>query len=55
MKRMQSHNRPGHTGSDGNRGLRRIIITAGLVLIGLVLVLVAIYAGVFLVLAPMMQ
>lgn len=36
-------------------GWRRIAVTAGLVLVGLILILVAIYAGAFLILAPMMQ
>jgi hypothetical protein len=37
------------------RGLRRVLITAGLVLVALILVAVAIYAGAFIILAPMMQ
>ncbi|HKP41675.1 hypothetical protein [Mycobacterium sp.] len=37
------------------RSLRRILITVGLVLAVLVLVAVAIYAGAFIILAPMMQ
>jgi hypothetical protein len=37
------------------RPLRRILITVGLVLAVLILVVVAIYAGAFLILAPMMQ
>lgn len=55
MEQMQSHDRPDDTDSGGSRSLRRIIVTAGLVIVGLILILVAIYAGVFLVLAPMMQ
>ena len=39
----------------GTRPLRRILITVGLVLAGLILVVVAIYAGVFIILAPMMM
>jgi hypothetical protein len=35
--------------------LRRILITVGLVLAVLILVVVAIYAGAFIMLAPMMQ
>jgi hypothetical protein len=35
--------------------LRRILITAGLVVVVLILIAVAIYAGAFLILAPMMQ
>lgn len=37
------------------RPLRRILITVGLVLVVLILVGVAIYAGAFIILAPMMQ
>ena len=37
------------------RGLRRVLITVGLVLVALILVAVAIYAGAFIILAPMMQ
>jgi hypothetical protein len=37
------------------RPLRRILITVGLVLAVLILVGVAIYAGAFIILAPMMQ
>jgi hypothetical protein len=39
----------------GTRSLRRILITAGLVLAVLILVGVAIYAGAFVILTPMMQ
>jgi len=42
-------------GTDDTRPLRRILITAGLVLVALVLIAVAVYAGAFLILAPMMQ
>jgi hypothetical protein len=35
--------------------LRRIVVTAGMVLVGLILLAVAIYAGAFIMLAPMMQ
>ena len=55
MKRMESHSRLGDADSGGTRPLRRIIVTAGLMLVGLILILVAIYAGAFLILAPMMQ
>jgi uncharacterized membrane protein YccC len=37
------------------RRLRRILITVALVITALVLVAVAIYAGAFIILAPMMQ
>ena len=55
MKRIQSQRRLEDTDSADARGLRRTIVTAGLVLVGLVVILAAIYAGVFLILAPMMQ
>jgi hypothetical protein len=38
-----------------SRPPRRILIAAGLVLVVLVLIAVAIYAGAFIMLAPMMQ
>jgi hypothetical protein len=41
--------------SAATRPLRRILITLGLVLAVLILVGVAIYAGAFMILAPMMQ
>jgi hypothetical protein len=34
---------------------RRVVVTAGLILAALILILAAIYAGAFLILAPMMQ
>jgi hypothetical protein len=37
------------------RPLRRILIIVGLVLAAVILVVVAIYAGAFIILAPMMQ
>ena len=37
------------------RSLRRTLITVGLVLAVLILIAVAIYAGAFIILAPMMQ
>ena len=37
------------------RGLRRIIVAAGLIVVGLIVTVAAIYAGVFIILAPMMQ
>ena len=37
------------------RPLRRILVTLGLVLVVLILIGVAIYAGAFIILAPMMQ
>ncbi len=44
-----------HADPNGTRPLRRILITAGLVLGVLILIVVAIYAGAFIILAPMMQ
>ncbi len=55
MKQMESRGGLDGAGSDGTRPLRRIIVTAGLVLVGLILIVVAIYAGAFIILAPMMQ
>ncbi len=55
MKQVESHGRLDDADPGGSRGLRRIIVTAGLALVGLILILVAIYAGAFLILAPMMQ
>ena len=55
MKQVESHGRLGDADPGGTRGLRRIIVTAGLVLVGLILIAVAIYAGAFIILAPMMQ
>jgi hypothetical protein len=48
MNQTESRGRLFDAGSDGTRGLRRVAVTAGLVL-------VAIYAGAFIMLAPMMQ
>ena len=55
MKQIGSRGRLDDANPGGTRGMRRIIITAGLAVVGLVLVLVAIYAGAFIILAPMMQ
>jgi hypothetical protein len=55
MKQMESHSRLDEAAWGGTRGLRRIIATAGVVLVALILILVAIYTGAFLILAPMMQ
>jgi hypothetical protein len=55
MNQTESRGRLFDAGSDGTRPLRRVVVTAGLVLVGLILVVVAIYAGAFLMLAPMMQ
>jgi hypothetical protein len=55
MKQMESDGRLDGAEPGSARPLRRIIVTAGLVLVGLILMVVAIYAGAFLILAPMMQ
>jgi hypothetical protein len=41
--------------ADDTRPLRRMLIAVGLVLVALILIAVAIYAGAFIMLAPMMQ
>ena len=41
-------------GTGDTRLLRRILVTTGLVLVVLILIVVAIYAGAYLILAPMM-
>ena len=46
---------PRDHGAPGTRPLRRILVTAGLVLVTLILVAVAVYAVAFMILAPMMQ
>jgi hypothetical protein len=49
----------GHPNSDRaeptDTRLRRILIAVGVVLIAIILIAVAIYAGAFIILAPMMQ
>jgi hypothetical protein len=52
---MESHPTTGNAEPVDNRPLRRILITAGMVLAILILIAVAIYAGAFIILAPMMQ
>jgi len=52
---MESHPNTGNAKPVDNRPLRRILITVGLVLAILILIAVAIYAGAFIILAPMMQ
>jgi len=54
MKRTEPHGELEGAGPS-TRSLRRIVVTAGLVILGLILVLAAIYVGVFMILAPMMQ
>ena len=52
---MKSHPSTGEAEPTDGRPLRRILITAGLVLAVFILIAVAIYAGAFIMLAPMMQ
>ena len=52
---MESHPNIDHAEPTDTRPLRRILITVGLVLAVLILIAVAIYAGAFIILAPMMQ
>lgn len=47
--------KPGTDADRTGKRLRRILVVAGLVLVTLVLIAVAIYAAAFLMLAPMMQ
>jgi type VI protein secretion system component VasF len=54
MKQMESRGRPADAGPDATRGPRRVVVTAGLVLVGLILIVVAIYTGAFIILVPMM-
>jgi hypothetical protein len=49
------HDRQDAEPTDTRTLLRRILVTVGIVLAALILVAVAIYAVVFLILAPMMQ
>jgi hypothetical protein len=44
-----------HAVPDDTRPLRRVLIMVGLVLVVLILIVVAVYAGAFIILAPMMQ
>jgi len=55
MEEIQRPTRTGHSEPTGTRRLHRVLVTVGLVLAVLILVVVAIYAGAFLILAPMMQ
>jgi hypothetical protein len=55
MKEMESRSRLDDAEAGSARGLRRVIVTAGLVVVALILIVVAIYAGAFIILAPMMQ
>lgn len=52
---MKSHPNTGNAEPIDNRSLHRVLITVGLVLAILILIAVAIYAGAFIILAPMMQ
>jgi len=53
MDEIASQSQPDH--ATATRPLRRIFVTIGLVLAVVILVVVAIYAGAFIILAPMMQ
>jgi hypothetical protein len=53
MRESAPHSRTGDAAE--TRPLRRILVIAGLVLVALILAVVAIYAGAFIMLAPMMQ
>jgi hypothetical protein len=55
MEETQPRTGLDHTEPADTRPLRRVLIAAGLVLAVLILAVVAIYAGAFLMLAPMMQ
>ena len=55
MDEIPPRNGLDHAHADDTHTLRRILITTGLVIVGLILIVVAIYAGAFLILAPMMQ
>ncbi|HEX2284185.1 MAG TPA: hypothetical protein VHI10_05035 [Mycobacterium sp.] len=55
MEEMQQRNHLDHLWSTDTGTLRRIITAAGLVIAALILIAVAIYAGAFIMLAPMMQ
>lgn len=52
---MESQPNINHPEATDTRPLRRILIAVGLVLAVLVLIAIAIYAGAFIILAPMMQ
>ena len=52
---MEPRDHLDHTDKAESRPLRRILVTAGLVLLALILFTVAIYAAAFIILAPMMQ
>jgi hypothetical protein len=54
MEQIRPRNNLDHFGPSDHR-LRKIIMTAAMVLAVLILIAVAIYAGAFLMLAPMMQ
>jgi hypothetical protein len=55
MEEIKPHNGVDDAEAATGPSLRRILIAAGLVLAVLILVAVAIYAGAFIILAPMMQ
>jgi hypothetical protein len=55
MRDFQPRWHSGHAEPTDTRRLRRLLVTLGLVLVALILIAVAIYAGAFIMLAPMMQ
>ena len=55
MDEIQPRHRTDDAEPTDTRPLRRILVTAGLVLVTLILAGVAIYAVAFIILAPMMQ
>jgi hypothetical protein len=55
MRDFQPRLHASHAEPTDPRRLRRLLVTLGLVLVGLILIAVAIYAGAFIMLAPMMQ
>jgi hypothetical protein len=55
MPEFQPRVRASHAESPDPRPLRRLLLAAGLVLVAVILIAVAIYAGAFIILAPMMQ
>jgi hypothetical protein len=54
MRDFQPRLHAGHSEPTDPRPLRRLLVMVGLVLVGLILIIVAIYAGAFIILAPMM-
>jgi hypothetical protein len=55
MEEMRPRSDLGHEEPTETRPLRRVLIAAAMVLVAVILIAVAIYAGAFIMLAPMMQ